>query len=981
MFRMRLFRSFWSAGWVAGIVVLTCSALPAQTLEGAFVFGSRSLACQTPNEAGTNYDMVLQIDGNPSSIEYGIVGVNYGYEVLYDLAGISLPFPPHSARNGWEVYGPMDDSANNRAEFPDTCPEQIYDSFIGCKNFLATCDEALIGNRDDPCSPTIIPDGCIFRIDVPDGWYRFVAAVGEADNRHAHRILAENGGEGPPQEIGPNHVVLVANHDQAQFDIGQISGDDPGDAVFACVGFDDKVPPVGDGIAPDPAFVNMDENGRPTSCPPNSPALHVTEGYIRIHCLQANSNSGIGGARDSNGGDMVLLELWRHDAEPTVLPTPSLTQSFDVDVYQPGDTIEVQIDIQGVATSATIVATVPDGWTPSNPSAGGSVSGQTVTFNVAAEGQVKYSATAPDLCTGGVFTASAEIEGAACQPVASGAPLCDPGECGIQASGGVRHVLVIGPIAIAAPDTACNDNGAFETCDYITNADGSVSEANVLVEEGDDVTPDWTGGAACGLGIGAAPNLDLNPEGGDTLTVWKARADSSGWVDYNLPGHLDDPIFPVADGEILANYVIYSVSYLENTTGDCLEAMLEVGSDDGCKMLVNGRQVHAAAICRSQPGYGAGDMVPVILTPGTNIVVIAVVENTGNNGVRLVVRNPDGTPMTDGSVVGTCVPPAAYPVISDVVVTRAIDRLSITTPDAGIITVTLSASGVEGPTAIADIFPPEMEVQDAGGGSVAGNTITFSVSADGDSIYTLRLAGNPDECPFVSTTFSGKATPQGACATIIGGDASIGCITTCPDDPATSEELVEAFIFGTQPALLAGGSCPSYNDPGFYYTIVDQINNDPLSIAYPDEDIELAAGIVYPDEGRHYGYEIVYQDSAGAVVVDPDLDVSPYTPRGGGYEIYGPLDESANNRNDYPDTCPEQIYDSFIGGKNWLNQDGCNQSINEPPDGSVPCAEGNFTPLEPDGIIFRVDVPNGSYRFVMAVGDTDNVHAHRIVAE
>jgi hypothetical protein len=36
----------------------------------------------------------------------------------------------------------------------------------------------------------------------------------------------------------------------------------------------------------------------------------VTQGYIRFHCLQANSNNGPGGAREANGGNLVLLEIW-----------------------------------------------------------------------------------------------------------------------------------------------------------------------------------------------------------------------------------------------------------------------------------------------------------------------------------------------------------------------------------------------------------------------------------------------------------------------------------------------------------------------------------------------------------------------------------------------------------------------------------------------------------------------------------------------
>ena len=43
---------------------------------------------------------------------------------------------------------------------------------------------------------------------------------------------------------------------------------------------------------------------------PSSPTLEVTQGYIRFHCLQANSNAGPGGARDPNGGNLVILEIW-----------------------------------------------------------------------------------------------------------------------------------------------------------------------------------------------------------------------------------------------------------------------------------------------------------------------------------------------------------------------------------------------------------------------------------------------------------------------------------------------------------------------------------------------------------------------------------------------------------------------------------------------------------------------------------------------
>jgi hypothetical protein len=194
-------------------------------------------------------------------------------------------------------FGPFDGSANNRNVFGDNCPEQLFDSFIGAKDFPIPCSDPL--DPDLPCSELgVEPDGIIFRVDVCNGRYRFVAVVGSADNPHAHRILAENGGEGPPPEISEDHVVLVNNYDQGERGAG----------TFAHVGFDDYRAP--DAIGP--GLTNMDSEGFATDDDPDSPTLEVTEGYIRIHQLQGNSFT----TADRNGGDLVLLELWRLPDEP-----------------------------------------------------------------------------------------------------------------------------------------------------------------------------------------------------------------------------------------------------------------------------------------------------------------------------------------------------------------------------------------------------------------------------------------------------------------------------------------------------------------------------------------------------------------------------------------------------------------------------------------------------------------------------------------
>jgi len=176
-----------------------------------------------------------------------------------------------------------------------------------------------------------------------------VGAFGESDNPHANRILAEDGGEGYPGVVSPDHVVLVDNYDAAQYTHGQVRDDCLGCGVFARVGFNCRIPPLGDGMYPDPQFVNFDADGLPLAGddalfgteddpPPDSPTLRVTQGYILFHLLQGNSNNGPGGKnfgdRDANGPDLVILELWK--VEDIACPPQGDTRITDLTVDPAG---------------------------------------------------------------------------------------------------------------------------------------------------------------------------------------------------------------------------------------------------------------------------------------------------------------------------------------------------------------------------------------------------------------------------------------------------------------------------------------------------------------------------------------------------------------------------------------------------------------------------------------------------------------------
>ncbi len=114
----------------------------------------------------------------------------------------------------------------------------------------------------------------------------------------------------------------------------------------------------------------------------------------------------------------------------------------------------------------------------------------------------------------------------------------------INDTGGVSAQLIIGPIDPGrnTGSNGCSDGGRFGDTDYLINEDGSVSERNILAEDGTEVAPDF-GGMADAVGVKAAQNFNINPAIDDgVLTVWVAEADFGGYIDYNQGDKIGDPV-------------------------------------------------------------------------------------------------------------------------------------------------------------------------------------------------------------------------------------------------------------------------------------------------------------------------------------------------------------------------------------------------------------------------------------------------------
>ncbi len=965
----------------AGALALAPTLWGTPQLERAFLFGSRDLTCPVFNEPGTNYTAVVHAADDAATVQalaYD-AGRGWGYEAYLDPYTIDQT-NPYGDRGGWEAYGPFDRSPNNRTRYGAwgtatwECPFTLYDSFIGCVNFQQNCDSSITGDIDTPCyefdSATYFRDGIIFRVDVPNGKYRFVMAVGSSSNAHHHRIIVEDGGTGGPQDLGlDNYVVPVHNYSQAEYCPG----------TFARVGFGCYLPPPA--VSPNQnnlSFANIDASGLVTTNAPNSPTLEVTEGYLRVHCLQANANDGACATVDRNGGDLVVLEIWNvgeEQIDPGVLPVVA-TRTIEPDVYDPGDPVSVTLDVSGVGGSTTITETIPAGFQVMNDG-GGNLAGDELSFTLTDDGSVTYTIQAAGCIPGeitGTIVSAAQVCTGFPDPTISGDSIVACSE-GLTLYGGVQEFLMIGPTNLEDdPANGWDDQGRFLISDYMT--DGAlITEGTVLVKEGDSWEPDYNLSAG-GVGVLTVTNTAVNPDAANgTLTVWRGIAtDDQGGINFGSAGNYG------ANED--TDFVQYCLVYLDNTEGSCRDVVLEVGSDDAHKTLVNGNVVYYYDFHRALPAHGSGEMIAVSLAPGKNPVLIAVLNRGGNAAARLVVRNPDGTPVIDGSVVVSLVPPEEYPAVPTFDVARTIDPAAYDPGD--LISVTLEVTNATSGVVVTDTIPWNLTVNDTAGGTVNEDninlvrTIEFTFAGNGTKTYTLKA---PDgECDCSPQIFSGTArATQGCASKAVGGDTETACLPEYPDcigQPATQATLVSAFAFGVHPDLSPTGTngqaeewCETPNQPGTAYTAVEHADR------YDDMGMLLRTGIEFlryeGNENRGWGFVSVWDLLGG----DPPWGVR------GGYGEFGAFDDSANNRNKYnADTagpvCGEELYDSFIGGKTFTAE--CSELT--VGDTTTPCAEAN-PPVGPEGIIFRVDVPDGSYRFVGAFGDADNHHAHRIVAE
>jgi eukaryotic-like serine/threonine-protein kinase len=97
------------------------------------------------------------------------------------------------------------------------------------------------------------------------------------------------------------------------------------------------------------------------------------------------------------------------------------------------------------------------------------------------------------------------------------------------------------------------------------------------------------------------------------------------WREYRSPGAVLD--FNAVLGRATELGVVYAVCYIESDRAR-EDLCLQIGSDDQAKVYLNGRQIYQCPVPR--PLETLDTIGPVLLKPGTNVLVLKVVNETAN---------------------------------------------------------------------------------------------------------------------------------------------------------------------------------------------------------------------------------------------------------------------------------------------------------------------------------------------------------------
>ena len=401
--------------------------------------------------------------------------------------------------------------------------------------------------------------------------------------------------------------------------------------------------------------------------------------------------------------------------------------------------------IPGFGTGVVVITeTMPPGFTAANPSNGGVLAGDTITWSlgqVTGEITVSYTITAGQDSIDGLFPGKATI---------NGIEIAISGDTSYRGSptstkGFIKLWQHLGPLSTGSQDTAFSCSpGPDLALDWIVNADESITETNIMPFPGQLVRPKYLGDGVVPGGSGArSAGLARLGTGGvvdvvtDVFPAWKGGISLTETVDHASKS---------ANGFDADNHLTLSCVYVTVSGPDPIDTAIGVGSDDSIQIFVDDVAVGQVDSCRA---WGGGseeqDVFPFTLTPGEHRVLVKVADGAVSSGFRLRFRKDPN----DGAAGGLLPPQIRVSLTSSqspppAAVVRSVS--AVETPFGEIVDVALNLTTVTASDVVLREVLPESSSAEAisDGGAVAGGTITWDLKAATTKGLTYKLV--PSEC-------------------------------------------------------------------------------------------------------------------------------------------------------------------------------------------------------------------------------------------
>jgi hypothetical protein len=418
----------------------------------------------------------------------------------------------------------------------------------------------------------------------------------------------------------------------------------------------------------------------------------------------------------------------------------------------------------------TMVVTekMPAGLSASNPKNGGVLAGDTITWNLGTVSQdvtVSYTLTAAADAVDAVFDGSTAT--------ADGKPIIIGGDRSYTGApfnnqGFIKLWDHLGPLAWVSPAKA-GDSGPVGACDttdangvaqlpldWIVNADGSVTEANLLPFPGLLTRPKYGGDGVVPGGTGArAAGLTVEP--GDTGRVVKDRFPA--WHGSLARTDTIDETREGVDGFDADEHVDLHFVYVTNHTGNAIDTTVGYGSDDSIQILVNGVDITQGGtlMCR---GWGNANeeqnTASATLEAGENRILVKVADGGGPSGFRLRFQDPaDATgPGLQMPALTVSLESDQNPRPGDVVRSLSKDTYGLGEK----VGVSLAASAKPASAmVIQEVLPDNTAASSiSDGGVLNGNTIVWNLAAVTQKTVTYQIAGLPcaGDLSFLRSSFT-----------------------------------------------------------------------------------------------------------------------------------------------------------------------------------------------------------------------------------